>query len=129
MSRRGPSGADPLIEGTPGAAFEDEVDVVRLRWSSDETGFAVVDADRDGDEIVLVGTLAHLEPRERVRVRGIWQEDRRFGLQVRVLVAEPLPPSGDAALLVYLKRVKHIGAGRSSSLPARPAPMCFTRLR
>ena len=116
MSRSGPSGADGLIEGTPGSLFEGEVDVVRLRWSSDETGFAVVDADRDGDEVVLVGTLAHLEPRERVRVRGTWQEDRRFGLQVRVQVAEPLPPSGDAALLAYLKRVKHIGAGRAGKL-------------
>ncbi|MET0818547.1 MAG: AAA family ATPase, partial [Solirubrobacteraceae bacterium] len=116
MSRSGPSGADSLIEGTPGSLFEGEVDIVRLRWSSDETGFAVVEADRDGDEVVLVGTLAHLEPRERVRVRGTWQEDRRFGLQVRVLVAEPLPPSGDAALLVYLKRVKHIGAGRAGKL-------------
>ena len=104
MSRSGPSGPDGLIEGTPGSAFEAEIDIVRLRWSSDETGFAVVDADRDGDEVVLVGTLAHLEPRERVRVRGTWQEDRRFGLQVRVQVAEPLPPSGDAALLAYLKR-------------------------
>ena len=46
------------------------------------------------------------EPRERVRVRGTWQEDRRFGLQVRVREAEPLPPSGDAALLAYLKRTK-----------------------
>jgi exodeoxyribonuclease V alpha subunit len=116
MSRSGPSGPDGLIEGTPGSAFEGEVDVVRLRWSSDETGFAVVDADRDGDEVVLVGTLAHLEPRERVRVLGTWQEDRRFGLQVRVQVAEPLPPSGDAALLAYLKRVKHIGAGRAGRL-------------
>ena len=116
MGRRGPSGADALIEGTPGAAFDDEVDVVRLRWSSDETGFAVVDADRDGDEIVLVGTLAHLEPRERVRVRGTWQEDRRFGLQVHVREAAPLPPSGDAALLAYLKRVRHIGAGRAGKL-------------
>ena len=84
MSRSGPSGSDNLVEGTPGSLFEGEVDIVRLRWSSDETGFAVVDADRDGDEVVLVGTLAHLEPRERVRVRGTWQEDRRFGLQVRV---------------------------------------------
>jgi exodeoxyribonuclease V alpha subunit len=116
MSRSGPSGPDSLIEGTPGAPFEDEVDVVRLRWSSDETGFAVIDAERDGDDVVLVGPLAHLEPRERVRVRGTWQEDRRFGLQVRVQVAEPIPPSGDAALLAYLKRVKHIGAGRARKL-------------
>ncbi len=116
MGRRGSSGPDTVIEGTPGAPFEAEVAIVRLRWSSDETGFAVVDADRDGDELVLVGTLAHLEARERVFIRGTWQEDQRFGLQVRVREAEPLPPSGDAALLAYLKRVRHIGAGRAQKL-------------
>ena len=59
-----------MIEGTPGTPFEDEVLIRRTRWSSDETGFAIVDAERDGDEITLVGTLAHLEERERVRISG-----------------------------------------------------------
>jgi exodeoxyribonuclease V alpha subunit len=108
-----------VIEGTPGAPFESEVLIRRRRWSSDESGFAVVDAERDGDEIVLVGVIAHLEERERVRVAGVWQDDRRFGMQVRVATAEPLPPSGDAALIAYLKRVKHIGAGRAARLVAR----------
>ena len=31
------------------------------------TGFAVIDADRDGDDIVLIGPLAHLEEREHVQ--------------------------------------------------------------
>jgi exodeoxyribonuclease V alpha subunit len=79
----------------------------------------VIDADRDGDEIVLVGVLAHLEERERVRVKGVWQDDKRFGLQLKVTVAEPLAPSGDAALTAYLKRVKHIGAGRAELLLGR----------
>ena len=73
-----------MIEGMPGAAFEAEVLIGGRRWASDETGFAVVDADRDGDEVVLVGTIAHLEERERVRIDGVWQDDPRFGLQVKV---------------------------------------------
>jgi exodeoxyribonuclease V alpha subunit len=108
-----------MIEGTPGTPFEDEVLIRRLRWASDETGFAIIEADRDGDEIVLVGTLSHLEERERVRVVGQWQDDRRYGLQVKVSAAEPLAPTGDAALLVYLKRVKHVGSGRAEKLLAR----------
>ena len=83
-----------MVEGTPGAPFEDEVVVRRRRWASAESGFAVLDADRDGDEIVLVGPLAHLEERERARVRGVWKEDRRYGLQVVVSLAEPIAPSG-----------------------------------
>jgi exodeoxyribonuclease V alpha subunit len=108
-----------MIEGTPGTPFEGEILVRRLRWSSHESGFAVVDADREGDEIVLVGPLAHLEERERVRVAGVWQDDRRFGLQVKVEVAEPLAPAGDAALSAYLERVKHVGPARAARLLAR----------
>jgi exodeoxyribonuclease V alpha subunit len=108
-----------MIEGNPGEPFEDVVLIRRRRWSSDESGFAVIDADRDGDEIVLVGTISHLEERERVRITGVWHEDRRFGMQVKVAVAEPLAPSGDAALTAYLKRVKHIGSGRADKLLQR----------
>ncbi len=108
-----------MIEGTPGSPFEGEVVIRRVRWSSDESGFAVVDADRDGDEIVLVGALAHLEERERARIAGVWQDDRRFGMQVKVTVAEPLAPSGDEALFVYLRRVKHIGTRRAAQLLER----------
>jgi len=100
----------------PGAPFEDEVLIRRRRWWSDESGFAVIDADRDGDEVVLVGAIAHLEERERARITGVWQEDRRYGLQVKVATAEPVAPSGDAALTAYLKRVKHVGPGRAARL-------------
>jgi exodeoxyribonuclease V alpha subunit len=105
-----------VIEGEPGTPFEDEVLVRRLRWASEETGFAVIDAERDGDEIVLVGPIAHLEERERVRVRGVWQDDKRYGMQVKVALAEPVAPSGEAALLAYLRRVKHVGGARAARL-------------
>ena len=111
--------APHVIEGDPGAPFEDEVLVRRLRWASDETGFAVIDAERDGDDIVLVGPIAHLEERERVRVRGVWQDDKRFGMQVKVSLAEPVAPSGEAALMAYLKRVKHVGGARAARLLER----------
>jgi len=108
-----------MIDGEPGSAFEDEVVVRRLRFASEESGFAVVDADRSGDDVVLVGTLAHLEERERVRIAGTWHDDKRFGMQVKVRVAESVPPSGEEALIAYLKRVKHIGGGRAARLLER----------
>ncbi len=111
-----------MIEGEPGTAFEGEVTVRRIRFAGEDGGFAVLDADRDGDDLVLVGPVAHLEERERARIRGTWQDDRRFGMQVRVATAEPLAPSGDAALLAYLKRVKHVGDGRARQLLARHGP-------
>ena len=110
---------EPLVEGAPGTPFEDEVLIRHIRWASEETGFAVIEADRAGDEITLVGTIAHLEERERVRITGVWQDDKRFGLQVKVAAAQPLAPAGDAALGAYLKRVKHIGASRAQKLVDR----------
>src|SRR4051812_19799390 len=108
-----------MIDCEPGTAFTDEVVVRRLRFAAEDTGFAVVDADREGDDVVLVGTLAHLEERERVRIEGVWADDRRFGLQVKVRIAESVPPSGDEALIAYLRRVKHIGIGRAARLLER----------
>ena len=108
-----------MIDGEPGAEFEDEVVIRRLRWTSDESGFAVIDADREGDDVVLVGTLAHLEERERVRIAGTWHDDKRFGMQVKVRMAEPVAPSGELALIAYLKRVRHIGGGRAGRLLER----------
>src|SRR4051794_26842997 len=105
-----------MSEGEPGTPFEDEVVVRRRRWASEDSGFAVLDAERDGDEIVLVGPIGHLEERERARIRGVWQDDRRFGMQVKVATAEPLAPAGDTALLVYLRRVKHVGLTRAARL-------------
>ncbi|MGH2945175.1 MAG: SF1B family DNA helicase RecD2 [Solirubrobacteraceae bacterium] len=96
--------------------FEAEVRIRRRRWASEETGFAVLECD---DGVVLVGALAHLEERERVRVVGVWEEDRRFGPQVKVATAEPVGPSGEAALTAYLQRVRHVGAARAARLLAR----------
>ncbi|RKQ93397.1 exodeoxyribonuclease V alpha subunit [Solirubrobacter pauli] len=101
---------------TPGTPFEDEIVVRRIRFSSEESGFAVVDADRGSDELVLIGPLAHLEEREHVKVVGVWHDDKRYGPQVKVSIAESMPPSGDEALLAYLKRVRHVGIKRASNL-------------
>jgi exodeoxyribonuclease V alpha subunit len=108
-----------MIDCEPGTAFTDEVVVRRLRFAAEDTGFAVIDADCEGDDVVLVGTLAHLEERERVRIEGVWADDKRFGPQVKVRIAESVPPSGDEALIAYLRRVKHIGIGRAARLLER----------
>lgn len=105
----------PVMD-TPGTPFEDEIVVRRIRFASEESGFAVVDADRRGDELVLIGPLSHLEEREHVKVVGVWHEDKRYGPQVKVQIAESVPPSGEEALLAYLKRVRHVGTVRAANL-------------
>ena len=99
--------------------FDAEVTIKRTRFANAENGFAVVDADADGDPVVLVGPLGHLEERERARVLGNWVFDRRYGQQVKVSEARPLPPSDADAVKAYLRRVKHVGRKRAEALVAR----------
>ncbi len=97
--------------------FDGEVIVRRTRFASDATGWAVLDADgEDGEQIVLVGPLVHLEARERAHVLGTWVDDSRYGMQVKVTEARALPPSDAETLAVYLRRVKHVGAKRAQTL-------------
>jgi exodeoxyribonuclease V alpha subunit len=98
------------------SAFSAEVVVRRQRFANPESGFAVLDCEHEGDEIVLVGPLAHLEERERVAITGAWVDDPRFGPQVKVRDARPLAPAGEGALAAYLRRVRHVGPARAAQL-------------
>ena len=51
-----------------------------------------------------------------MRITGVWQDDKRFGPQIKVKLAQPIPPSGEEALLAYLKRVRHVGGVRAAKL-------------
>jgi exodeoxyribonuclease V alpha subunit len=100
--------------------FDAEVTVRRTRYVSDSTGWAVVEAAAgDGLPLVLVGPLNHLEERERAHIIGTWVNDKRFGPQVKVAEARPLPPSDADALAAYLVRIKHVGPKRAASLIGR----------
>ncbi|HEX4804869.1 MAG TPA: hypothetical protein VFU94_03115, partial [Conexibacter sp.] len=98
-----PPRSAPPTEGTPFAA---EVLVRGQRFANPESGFAVLDGEADGQHVVLVGPLAHLEARERAAVTGAWIRDPRYGPQVRVREARPLAPADADALLAYLRRVR-----------------------
>ena len=96
--------------------FDAEVTVRRTRYASSETGWAVLDADDDaGEPVVLVGPLIHLEERERAHIVGTWVDDRRYGLQIKVTEARPLPPTDVETVIAYLRRVKHVGAKRAGA--------------
>ena len=97
--------------------FNSQVTVRRRRYASEESGWAVIEAaGDDGDSIVLVGPLIHLEERERAHVVGRWVDDSRYGLQVKVSEATPLPPTDLESVAIYLRRVKHVGAKRAQKL-------------
>jgi exodeoxyribonuclease V alpha subunit len=104
-------------------SFDDEVTVRYVRYANEQSGWAVLDAaGPDGAPVALVGPLVHLEEGERVRVVGDWVNDSRYGRQVKVSQARPLPPQDPAALTGYLRRIKHVGARRAEQLVARFGP-------
>jgi exodeoxyribonuclease V alpha subunit len=100
--------------------FDAVLTVRRTRFASEETGWAVVDAlDEDGDEVVLVGPLTHLEAGERAHVTGTPVIDKRYGPQVEVAEAHPLPPADEETLTAYLKKVRRVGSRRAAKLIAQ----------
>ncbi len=100
--------------------FDSEVTVRRTRYLSSDAGWAVVDAaDDDGEDLVLVGPIGHLEQRERAHVVGAWVDDSRYGPQVKVTQAIPLSPVDAESVVLYLKRVKHVGTKRAAKLVDR----------
>ena len=110
----------PAANVTSVTQFDAEVTIRRTRYASEESGWAVIEAaDDDGDSVILVGPLIHLEERERARVIGTWVDDSRYGLQVKVSEARPLPPADEETLIAYLRRVKHVGAKRAGQLVER----------
>jgi exodeoxyribonuclease V alpha subunit len=104
-------------------SFEGDVTVRYVRFANESTGWAVIDAVlTDGTPVALVGPLVHLEERERATVTGTWVDDSRYGPQVKVTQARPLPPEDPQVLIGYLRRVKHVGAKRAADLVARFGP-------
>ncbi len=120
-----PSSAHPPFSSArasnvAGVTFDDEVTVRHVRFANEQTGWAVLDAAaQDGTPVALVGPLVHLEQGERARIVGDWVNDSRYGPQVKVSEARPLPPQDRATLTSYLQRVKHIGARRAADLVER----------
>ena len=100
-------------------AFEANVTVRRTRFASADSGWAVVEAAADdGTPLVLVGPLIHLEDGERAYIIGTSVQDSRYGPQIKVTEATPLPPT-DADVptaIAYLVRVKHVGVRRATTL-------------
>jgi exodeoxyribonuclease V alpha subunit len=104
--------------GAQGEPFAAEVVVRGQRFANEESGFAVLDGVADGQHVVLVGSIAHLEANERAAVTGAWVRDPRYGPQVKVREAHPLAPTDEGALVAYLRRVRHVGPRRAAALYA-----------
>ncbi|MEA2213921.1 MAG: exodeoxyribonuclease alpha subunit [Solirubrobacteraceae bacterium] len=98
-------------------SFNAEVTIRQVRFANPDSGWAVLEAaERDGTPVTLVGPLVHLEERERAHVSGEWVTDSRYGAQVKVAQAAPLAPEDRETLVLYLKRIRHVGTKRALAL-------------
>jgi exodeoxyribonuclease V alpha subunit len=96
------------------------VEVARVRFATDDGGFAVLDATSDdGEPVVLAGPLAHVHAGDAMEVSGTWRDHPRHGRQFQVSDVRIAEPTSDAALLALLGAIKHIGATGAAFLLQR----------
>lgn len=85
-------------------------EVTAVRWAADDGGFAVLGAlTDDGDEVVLVGPVAHVVEGEVVEVAGTFQEHPRHGRRFVVQQVRSRGIVSEQALVNVLVGVKHVG--------------------
>ncbi len=88
--------------------------VQRIRFQSNESGFAVllVELENDtSDPIVAVGSLNALKVGERVEFKGFWKDHPRFGKQLQVKTYTEIKPTTSEEIEKYLSSgiIKNIG--------------------
>ena len=87
--------------------------VERVTFHSEETGFCVLRVKARGhrDLVTVVGTAAAIAPGEFVSCEGVWVTDRTYGLQLRAVQLQVVPPTTLEGIEKYLGSgmVKGIG--------------------
>lgn len=98
-------------------ARELRAEVLAVRWSAPEGGFAVLAAiTDDGEEITVTGAVDHLHEGESFDAGGRWRRHAKHGWRFEVEHVRALEPTGDAALLNVLASVKHVGPSGAAFL-------------
>jgi exodeoxyribonuclease V alpha subunit len=117
--------SDPMADAAPDDpdATDLSVEVMHVRWSVPDGDFAVLDAVSDeGEQVVLVGSLAHINEGEALQVGGGWRRHARHGWQFGVDRVRILEPVSERAVMAYLESVKHVGPRGAATLLQRHGP-------
>ncbi len=110
----------PEASPSDSAASELTAEVMAVRWALPDGDFAVLDAVSDeGEPVVLVGALAHVNQGESLAVGGGWRRHPRHGWQFSVTRARILEPVSEHAVASYLESIKHVGPAGAAALVAR----------
>ncbi|MFW6221142.1 MAG: ATP-dependent RecD-like DNA helicase [Fibrobacterota bacterium] len=102
--------------------FSEQFDgiVVDISYRNEETGFAVVRLQREEDDTVCtcVGSMPAIERGESIRVRGQWQNHKRFGVQFSLAGYELVRPTTIKGITMLLGSglIPHIGPNRAEKI-------------
>lgn len=99
------------------AAVSDDVAIEgilqRYVFRNPESGFAIVRiVPDDAAEVTAKGVLSGVEEGERVRIQGKWEEDPRFGRQVRIQSFLPVTPTTARGIEDFLRGGRTEGIGK-----------------
>lgn len=110
--------APPPPAVVPDDDFSEEVIVRRVTFSNEESGYGVIKVvpKEAGDELTVVGTVAHLREGENAHIAGSWKNSPKYGPQLQAREAIPLEPATKKGLTQLLTNVKHIGQSRAETL-------------
>lgn len=99
------------------------VEVSRVRFATEDGGFAVLDVvTDDGEPVVVAGPVAHVNAGDAMEVHGSWREHPRHGRQFQAVDVRIAEPTSDVALLALLGSIRHIGAMGAGYLLDRHGP-------
>ncbi len=97
------SPAEPELPLESEAVESLDATVERVVFQSEESGWGVLRVSREnGITATAVGRLYGLQPGERVRLTGAWEEDRKYGKQFRAVSYLSLLPETLAGIERYL---------------------------
>ncbi|MFA4927639.1 MAG: AAA family ATPase [Patulibacter sp.] len=111
-----------------------EVEVVGVRFRSDDESFGVLDAmassgaSARGTHEVLVGPVGHLDVGDRVRASGTRQQHAKHGERFRVSRLQTVRPSDDEAIGRILQRIPGVGPVAAEQLIERFGSELLERL-
>ena len=92
-------------------------------WSSQDGGFSIMRPVLDGssETITITGSLAGTNPGERVRLKGQWETQPKYGRQLKVEEYLPLLPASLEGIEQYLGSglVEGIGPAMAGRIVAR----------
>lgn len=92
-------------------ARELTAEIVAERFRAPDGDFAVlVGVSDEGDEVLLVGPLAHVAEGEGVTVGGTWKRHDKHGWQFAVDRLRVMEAVSEQAVLAQLTAVKHVGS-------------------